>query len=382
MKVTVLGGGHGCFAAVADLFEKGLEVRWWRRDRDALDALAEQGQLTVRDFQGERHIPLVAAGQSDAAKGPLGTTDERRVVMVSDLAQAIEDAQLIVIPLPSTSHAALAQQLAVLLRDDQVVFLPPGTFGSFLFATAMREVGNKTQVAFAETGTLPYLARKHGAARVTVSVYATRLPTGVFPAALSSKAFPILQRAYPSVEPIEDALSGALMNAGPVIHPPLIMMNAAPLEHFEAWDIHNEGTQPSVRSVTNALDAERIAVREAIGYAAPHFPLADHYALDGDEWMYGRGAHGKLTDSGDWREKIDLHTHRYMVEDTRLALSLIVSVGRWAGVRTPVAEGLLSIASAICGRDLYAEGRTLESLGIASLSRDAMHTLLHAGLSA
>ena len=35
------------------------------------------------------------------------------------------------------------------------------------------------------------------------------------------------------------------MNAGPVIHPPLILMNAGPLEHFERWDIHNEGTQPS-----------------------------------------------------------------------------------------------------------------------------------------
>ena len=44
------------------------------------------------------------------------------------------------------------------------------------------------------------------------------------------------------------------MNAGPIIHPPLIMMNAGPLEHFEAWDIHNEGTVSSIRRVTDALD--------------------------------------------------------------------------------------------------------------------------------
>ena len=48
--------------------------------------------------------------------------------------------------------------------------------------------------------------------------------------------------------------------------------------------------------------------------------------------MYGRGAHGRLTDSGDWRETIDLHRHRYMLEDTRLGLSFLVSTGRWAGV--------------------------------------------------
>ena len=54
------------------------------------------------------------------------------------------------------------------------------------------------------------------------------------------------------------------------------MMNAGPIEHFERWDIHKEGTQPSIRRTTDALDAERIAIREALGYRAPHFPLADH----------------------------------------------------------------------------------------------------------
>ncbi len=261
------------------------------------------------------------------------------------------------------------------------MYLPPATFGSFIFAKAMREAGNNAQVAFAETGTLPYLVRKHGVNQIVVSAYATRLPTGVFPSALSEQAFQVLKQAYPSVEPIEDSLSGALMNAGPIIHPPLILMNAGPLEHFEAWDIHHEGTQPSIRRVTNQLDAERMQVREALGYAAPHFPLADHYNIEGEgeEWMYGRGAHCKLTDSGDWREHIDLQSHRYMLEDTRLGLSFLVSVGRWAGVATPVAEGLLNIASAVTGKDLYQDGRTFESLGLAEKSKAELHMILQQG---
>jgi opine dehydrogenase len=172
------------------------------------------------------------------------------------------------------------------------------------------------------------------------------------------------------------------MNAGPIIHPPLILMNAGPLEHFEAWDIHNEGTQPSIRRVTDQLDAERIAVREALGYGAPHFPLRDHYNKEGegDEWMYGRAAHEKLTDSGDWREDINLKSHRYMLEDTRLGLSLIVSVGRWAGVETPIAAGLLAIGGAVAERDLYREGRTLENLGLSDLSVEELRQLLQDGI--
>ena len=96
--------------------------------------------------------------------------------------------------------------------------------------------------------------------------------------------------------------------------------------------------------------------------------------------MYGNLAHEKLTDSGDWREKIDLKTHRYMREDTALGLSMLVSIGRWLGVETPVASGLLAMASAITGEDLYAAGRTLESLGLDTLDRNAMKDFLHDGI--
>ena len=366
MQVTILGGGHGCYAAAVEMAERGHATRLWRRDSKALQALQAIGSLTVRDYRGTRQVPL-----------------DERLQLVGDLSQALEGAQLVVIPLPATTHEALAAEVAPLLRDGQVVFLPPGTFGSYLFAKAMRDCGNRAEVAFAETGTLPYLVRKHGPDQLVISAYATRLPTGVLPSRLAAHAFAVLREAYPSVEPIEDALSGALMNAGPVIHPPLILMNAGPLEHFPSWDIHNEGTQPAVRRVTSELDAERMRVREALGYPAPHFPLADHYNTDqGEEWMYGRGAHGKLTDSGDWREKIDLQQHRYMLEDTRLGLSLLVSVGRWAGVPTPVAEGLLALASAVTGRDLYGEGRTLENLGLATLDRAQMAAVLQDGVAA
>ena len=106
---------------------------------------------------------------------------------------------------------------------------------------------------------------------------------------------------------------------------------------------------------------ERIAVREALGYGAPHFPLADHYAREGEEWMYGRGSHDKLTDTGDWREHIVLTQHRYMLEDVRIGLSFLASVGAFAGVPTPLARAFLAIGSAVCGEDFMATGRTLES---------------------
>ena len=95
--------------------------------------------------------------------------------------------------------------------------------------------------------------------------------------------------------------------------------------------------------------------------------------------MYGRGSHDRLTDSGDWREQIVLTEHRYMREDLRLGLSLLVSVGELVGVATPLAFSFLTIGGAICGEDFLESGRTLASLGLGHLHRDELQTLLREG---
>src|SRR5256886_15077349 len=88
------------------------------------------------------------------------------------------------------------------------------------------------------------------------------------------------------------------------------------------------------------------------------FRSADHYRSDGDEWMYGRRTHKKLTDSQDWREPISLTEHRYMREDVEHGLAFLVSVCDWAGVPCPVARGLLALGSAVPRPDLRPAART------------------------
>ena len=361
MKIAVLGGGNGSFAAAGDFALQGHDVRLWRRDaRLVIEHRAAGSRVTVKDSKG-RH-------------------DAQLALVTTEIAEAARDAELIVCPAPAFAQHDIAGLLAPHLADGQVVFLPPATFGSMIFATAARKAGNRASVSFAETGTLPWLTRKHGPFETAITVRAKRLPVGVFPQKQADQALEIIGRAFPDViEPCGDALSGALMNAGPIIHPPLIVMNAGPIEHFESWDIHKEGTQAAIRQVTDALDAERIAVRQAFGYGAPHFPLAHHYAREGEQWMYGRGSHDRLTDSGDWRERLVLTEHRYMQEDLRLGLSFLISAAELAGVATPLAKAFLAIGGAICGEDLMKSGRTLASLGLGGLTQSELKTLLREG---
>lgn len=358
MKIVVIGGGNGSYAAVADFVEAGHDVRWWRRNASDFAEIVQAGGIVVTDYKGSRPVKLVP-------------TD--------DLAAAMAGAELIVAPTPANAQADIADRLAPHMTDGQVIYLPPGTFGSYIMMKRMRDAGCTADFAIAETGTLPWLTRKQSQTEVRISTRASRLPTGVLPSRKTDAAIAVISQAFPgAIEPIEDALSGALMNAGPIIHPPLILMNAGAIEHFERWDIHNEGTQPSIRRVHTALDNERIAIREALGYGAPHFPLADHYETS--NWMYGNLAHDKLVGSGDWHEHLELKTHRYMQEDIGQGLAFLVSVGEWAGVPCPVAQGLLAVAEAVSECDFRADGRTMATVGLADQDQASVQTMLREGL--
>ncbi len=265
MKIAILGGGNGSYAAAADLAEAGHDVRLWRRDAQALVEVA--GGLLLKDRAGLREVRLAQVS--------------------ADIGAAVRGAELIVVPVPATAQADIARAMAPHLSDGQVVFLPPGTFGSYVMARLADEAGCRADVAWAETGTLPYLARKHGPREVHITMRAVRLPTGVYPQRREAHALEVIRRAYPAVHACGDALSGALMNAGPVIHPPLMVMNAAPLQHFERWDIHNEGTQQAVRAVTEVGFGDFLGGRRqahATGDVAAGGEARDH----GDRGIEGR----------------------------------------------------------------------------------------------
>jgi opine dehydrogenase len=245
----------------------------------------------------------------------------------------------------------------------------------------MRDLGCRAEFAICETGTLPYLTRKTRPDESSIVVRACHLPTGVFPGHLTDMAMGKLRPVFPSVHPVEDALSGALMNAGPIIHPPLVVMNTGPIENQPTYDIHNEGTSPGIRLVQRKLDAERITLREALGYAPNHYPLEDYYNEGAKrEWMYPRASKKLLMASRLWNEKVD-YSHRYVTEDIALGLAFLVSVARFAGIQLPAATALLEIAGAVVGTDFLQTGRTLASLGLADLTLGELKQLLQEGFA-
>ncbi|HME43191.1 MAG TPA: NAD/NADP octopine/nopaline dehydrogenase family protein [Syntrophorhabdales bacterium] len=358
-KVAVLGGGNGSFAAAADFALQGCEVRMWSKFPEELKTIRDTGTIKVTGptLQGEAPITLI--------------TD--------DVREAVRGVEVILSILPAFTQIPIAESLAPFLEDGQVIYLPPGSFGSYIMYKHFHDTGCRKDIAVAETGTNPYLTRKINAREVRIVVRACHLPTGVFPARRTDDAIKKIQEFFPSAHAVEDALSGALMNAGPVIHPPLIVLNTGPIEHPSAYDIHNEGTTPGIRKVISLLDEERIKVREGFGYQPNHYPLEDYYdETRPNEWMYPRESKRLLMTSGLWSEEID-YRHRYVTEDIACGLAFLVSAAAYAGVDVPIARSLLTIAGAVAGTDFMKTGRTFDALGLSGLSMKQLKSLLMEG---
>jgi opine dehydrogenase len=357
VNICVLGGSNGGYATAADLALAGHRVRLWRRSATELEPVRSQGTIT-----------LVAEGRQGQARLDRAT---------ADLKEALDGAEVVVVPLPATSHDDLARQLAGKLSGREIVLLTPGTLGSYVLARGLARAGATLPLAFAETGTLPYLARKTGPTTVTAPVRAANLPVGVFPASRSKTALERIAALFPATRPCADVLDAALTNAGVVIHPPLVLVNAGAIDAGR-FDIHASGTSASARRLIDAVDAERIASRQGLGYPAPHYELATYYdEARAAEGLYGAGARQKLVASGLWSEVVT-YEHRYVSEDVALGLTLFESAGRTAGVPTPAVSGLLGVFGALLGRDLTG-GRALDHLGLGDLTRREVRTLFLEG---
>ncbi len=362
LELAVVGGGNGSYTMAGDFALAGHKVRMWPGSKDKHAELYRKQTILIEG---------------------MGRSGEARLERVSDdPGEVVRGAEVVLCTDPAPSQIQRAATLAPHLENGQVVFLSPGSLGPLVFEKAIRDMGRRIDVGYAEPGTLPYLTRKVEPAKVQVSGLAAHLPLGVFPARSTDKVFELVKRLYPAAHTVENALSIALLNVGPIIHSVLFLLNTGAIEHFSSWDIHNEGTTPSVKKLVLAHDAERIELRKALGFSSHHYPFRDHYDSASDtEWMYGRKAHTDLVKSEKWRESLDV-SHRYVVEDVKCNLALMASIGDLCRVQTPLADSLLTLIGTICGEDFGKTGRTLETLGVGDLSLEAFKRLLQEGCGA
>ncbi|MRX37530.1 NAD/NADP octopine/nopaline dehydrogenase family protein [Aminobacter sp. MDW-2] len=353
MKVAVLGAGAGGAASVAELVQAGNDVHFWARSAETL----------------EPHVKLGGV----AYEGKLGEGVAKPALITTDLKAAIDGVDVAVVVLPTFSHSAIASALAAAgWSSTRPVVLNPGhTGGALEFAETFSRTG-RAAPPVVEFSTLTYVARKYRPDGVTVSGRAKQLKAAALKG--GSEVLEIAGKLYPGLTPVADVIASDLSNVNMVLHPPAAVLAAAWVEATGGnFTFYVDAMTPGVARVMKQLDNERLAVARAFGHDLPN--LVEEMKLLGT-------VEADVTDTSDFRAAIaggeankrikgpDSLEYRYYKEDFGHGLLPFLEFAKIAGVETPVAHSLYSLAQIAVGTNYRKGGRTAEAMGIAGMSRD------------
>jgi len=350
IRYTIIGAGHGGKAMAAHLALMGFPVTLYNRTPENIAAIKARGGIELTSYEG----------------GPHGFG--RLELATSDMEGALEEAEVVMVVVPSTAHADIARKVAPHLKDGQIVVLNPGrTGGTLEFRQVLKTEGCEADVIVAEAETLIYASRSEGPAEARIFRIKEAVGVAALPATHTRRVLEVLSSAYPQFIDGVSVLHTGLNNMGAIFHPALTLLNAGRIESTGGeFQFYIDGVTPSVSRVLEALDRERVTVAAALGirartalewlriaYDATGVDL--HEAIHNQRGYYGIKAPRTLN-------------HRYITEDVPMSMVPIAALGQRYGVRVRGMESLIRLACIIHQTDYWRRGRTLDKLGIEHLS--------------
>jgi opine dehydrogenase len=351
--VAIIGAGIGGVYLAAELGVLGCRLRLTDRDDSRLGAIRARGGLDV----------------SSTASSPGGFAAIERVT--TDLAAAADGADVVAVCTGGTYQEGVAQMLAPLLADGQVVLLIQGnTGGSLVFRRALDAAGCRASVDIAEMDNYPYSCWRDGPTAIRPIVRKRFLQIATFPGNRIAPAFARLGPLFPHAVAAPSVIATGFTNANAMLHVANCVGNAGKIDRGEAYKFYAEGVTPSVARLYTAINAERVAVAAALGAEVP--TLEDWF-----ERTYGvRGASlpetcQLLTTNSDGPYQATgtprSWDHKYIAEDVPVGLVPMRALGSAAGVPTPSIDAVIKLGVTLAGNDFAASARTLERMGLAGL---------------
>jgi opine dehydrogenase len=358
--IAIIGAGNGGKAAAVDLALQNKHVRLFEfpEFKKNLQEIIETKTLTATGaVEGQAHLDRITC----------------------DLEEALAGVDSMMICTQALTHDRVAHEIAPFVRPEHLIILNPGsTGGSLHFAHVFRKLGLQKLPTIVETSTLTYGCRAKDA-RVEISVKVKRVAYATLPAKAAGRFGPELEALYPGLVRSGSVLEAGLNNANPVIHPPITILNGARIENEgDRTYFYKDGVSPTVAHLIRKLDEERMALLEALGYAAQPDPVTSveqGYASSREYYeCYKNGPGFK-----GFRNPNTLD-NRYIHEDIGMGLVMFCSLGRFLKIPTPTCQAFVSMGEAISGINYSAEGkRTLNSMGLAGLTVEQLKTYLESG---
>lgn len=347
----MLGAGNAGCAVSADLTMHGHEVTLIKTSHamhdDNFKYLVENnGKMTLNEF------------------GEIKTANIHK--MSRDVAD-IKDAEVVIIYIQTNFHEQLIERIAPYLQDGQILLINPGYLST---AYVLKHCPDKDIIiAEAESSFIDGRIMEPGLFRV--GFRNVRNPIGIYPSSRKEEAIAKLDQLGERFVYLDSVVEAALHNPNLVVHTVGSVMSIPRIEkskgefcmYHEAYTRDN----PSTWRILEALDAEKMDVLEKLGFERLSYVEACKYRNSLDEKIDAKEVFLNYAEMDTRAKGPTVVDSRYISEDVPQGLVMLEALGKALNVATPIASGLISIASAALGRDLRAEGRTPEGLGMENI---------------
>jgi opine dehydrogenase len=347
---TIIGAGHGGKAMAAHLALMGFKVTLYNRTAERIAAIKARRGIDLESYDD----------------GPRGFG--RLAKVTSDVNEAVAQADLIMVVVPSSAHADIARAAAPHLRDGQIIVLHPGrTLGAIEFRKVLDDQGCTADVIVAEAETFIYASRSDGPAQARIFRIKEAVPLAALPAKRTPEVLEALAPAYPQFIDGVSVLHTGLNNMGAIFHPALTLLNAGRIESTHGdYQFYIEGVTPSVARVLEVLDRERVTVAASLGIRARTALEWLKLAYDADGEDLNEAIHNQPGYNG--IKAPSTLNHRYIFEDVPMSLVPIAALGQHYGVSVRGMDAIIRLACIIHRTDYWRRGRTPDKLGIDRLS--------------
>jgi opine dehydrogenase len=346
--VAIVGAGGGGVFLAAELGTLGCRLRLTDLDDGRLTDIRARGGLDVE---------------------PAGFVPIERVT--TDLAAAIDGADVIAVCTGGTYQESVATGLAPLLRDGQTILLIQGnTGGSLVVRRALDAAGCRAAVDIAEMDNYPYSCWRPSPTTIRPIVHKKFLQIAAFPGNRIEPVFACLSPLFPHAVAAPTVISTGFTNANAMLHVANSVANAGKIDRGESYKFYAEGVTPSVARLYVAINAERVAAAAALGAQVPG--LEDWF-----ERTYGvRGATlpetcQLLTTNSDGPYQATgtprSWDHKYIAEDVPVGLMPMLALGQAAGVKMPRVAAVIELAQTLAGDDFAGVARTLDRMGLTGM---------------
>lgn len=200
-RYAVIGAGNGGKAMAAYLALLGVQVTLYNRTASRVEIIQLRGGIDLEN-------PNEPRGFGKLYK------------VTDNMEEALRDADIVMVIVPSTAHYDVAKAAAPFLRDDHIVILNPGrTGGTLEFRFTLVQENCTTNPIIAEAETFLFASRSEGPSQAKIFRIKEAVPLAALPAMHTAEVLEAIRPVLPQFIDGKNVLQTGLNNMGAIFHP-------------------------------------------------------------------------------------------------------------------------------------------------------------------